>query len=153
VDPAHKDAAASTIMALYDANGDGEISLQEFVDKFETVRLPDLGFGPGHHFDEEGEYEVHHFDIYHKGDDVKLEDLNHPEDIEHFKMHELEEEREEEEKLRKERLEQEKLNEERLKKEKTREERLKGEKLGEGKHNENIILANIPEKYLRNTEL
>ena len=56
-------------------------------------RLPDFGLGPGHHGDDEYEYEIHHFEKYH-GDDAKEEDLTHPEDIEHFKMHDrLEDER------------------------------------------------------------
>jgi hypothetical protein len=42
--------------------------------------------GPGHHGDDEYEYEIHHFELFH-GEDTKEEDLTHPEDIEHFRMH------------------------------------------------------------------
>lgn len=85
-------------MDLLDANGDGQVSKAEwaqFMDEGKT--LPDMGTGPGHHGDDEYEYEIHHWEKYH-GEDTKLEDLTHPEDIEHFKKHEqmeLEEERRE----------------------------------------------------------
>lgn len=46
-----------------------------------------LGYGIGHHGDDEYEYEIHHFEKFH-GPDTKLEDLTHPEDIEHFRRHE-----------------------------------------------------------------
>jgi hypothetical protein len=49
-------------------------------------RLPDFGYGPGHHGDIEYEYEIHHFEKYHSEDSTE-EELNHPEDIEHFKLH------------------------------------------------------------------
>jgi len=49
-------------------------------------RLPDFNLGPGHHGDDEYEYEIHHFQKFH-GENAKEEDLTHPEDIEHFKLH------------------------------------------------------------------
>jgi hypothetical protein len=52
----------------------------------EGRRLPDFGLGPGHHGDDEYEYEIHHFEKFH-GEDTKEEDLTHPEDIAHFKKH------------------------------------------------------------------
>lgn len=96
VDEQTKDFAAQQILGIYDANHDGEISLEEFLAVFEGkgTRLPDLGFGPGHHGDEEYEYEIHHWEKYHD-ENTKEEDLNHPEDIAHFKMHEEQEQREE----------------------------------------------------------
>ncbi|KAK3997082.1 calcineurin B-like protein 4 [Cladorrhinum sp. PSN332] len=84
-----KDKLAKQILDLIDANGDGLISKDEFV-KFIEVdgkALPDLGTGPGHHGDDEYEYEIHHWEKYHD-ENTKLEDLTHPEDIEHFKKHE-----------------------------------------------------------------
>lgn len=57
-------------------------------------RLPNFGLGPGHHGDVEYEYEIHHFEKYH-GDDTKVEDLNHPEDIEHFRNHDAAEDAQE----------------------------------------------------------
>ena len=64
--------------------------------------------GPGHHGDDEYEYEIHHFEKYHdespfhplspspltpliQSADTKEEDLIHPEDIAHFAKHEREE--------------------------------------------------------------
>lgn len=79
----------NTVLEMFDINNDGAISLSEFVQKdHEGVKLPDFGMGPGHHGDDEYEYEIHHWEKYHSGDDVKEEDLTHPEDIAHFKMHE-----------------------------------------------------------------
>lgn len=46
------------------------------------------GFGPGHHGDDEYEYEIHHWEKYHD-ENTKEEDLIHPEDIEHFRKHDL----------------------------------------------------------------
>ena len=71
-----------------DTDNNGLISRDEFADYIiKGKTLPDMGFGPGHHGDDEWEYEVHHWNKYHN-DDTKLEDLTHPEDIEHFKKHE-----------------------------------------------------------------
>ena len=86
-----------TVLDMFDIDKDGAISLSEFLQKDkEGHKLPDFGMGPGHHGDDEYEYEIHHWEKYHSGDDVKEEDLNHPEDIEHFKMHEEKEARQEE---------------------------------------------------------
>jgi len=49
--------------------------------------LPDYGLGTGHHGDDEYEYEIHHYEKYHNEDSTE-EELNHPEDIAHFKKHE-----------------------------------------------------------------
>jgi hypothetical protein len=88
----NKAHAAQRILDIYDTDKDGRVSLQEFLAGWEqrNTRLPDLGFGPGHHGDDEYEYEIHHWEKYH-GDDTKVEDLTHPEDIEHFRKHEEEE--------------------------------------------------------------
>ena len=78
-------------MTLFDVDRSGTISEAEFIAVAgKGVELPDFGFGPGHHGDAEYEYEIHHWEKYH-GDDAKEEDLTHPEDIEHFQMHESEE--------------------------------------------------------------
>ncbi|KAF4510937.1 hypothetical protein G6O67_002782 [Ophiocordyceps sinensis] len=79
------------LMALLDGDGDGTVSRAEwsaFISQGHT--LPDMGTGPGHHGDDEYEYEIHHWEKYHD-ENTKLEDLTHPEDIEHFKMHEEQE--------------------------------------------------------------
>jgi hypothetical protein len=83
------------LLDLMDRDGNGDVSLREWIDFREAGNtLPDLGTGPGHHGDDEYEYEIHHWEKYH-GDDTKLEDLTHPEDIEHFRKHEEMEEAQE----------------------------------------------------------
>lgn len=83
------------LMDLLDTDRDGYVSREEFNAYLATGRtLPDLGTGPGHHGDDEYEYEIHHWEKYHSDDD-SLEDLNHPEDIEHFRKHDELEEAEE----------------------------------------------------------
>ncbi|KAI3399249.1 hypothetical protein diail_7411 [Diaporthe ilicicola] len=76
------------VLRLADHNKDGVISKDEFeLFVVEGGTLPDFGTGPGHHGDDEYEYEIHHWELYHD-ENTKLEDLTHPEDIEHFKKHE-----------------------------------------------------------------
>ncbi|KAG8160553.1 hypothetical protein KVR01_010089 [Diaporthe batatas] len=76
------------VLRLADNNKDAVISKDEFdIFMLEGGTLPDLGTGPGHHGDDEYEYEIHHWELYHD-ENTKLEDLTHPEDIEHFKKHE-----------------------------------------------------------------
>ncbi|ROT43483.1 hypothetical protein SODALDRAFT_327676 [Sodiomyces alkalinus F11] len=88
-------AIAREVIELIDSNGDGVVSREEwdhYIEAGET--LPDMDTGPGHHGDDEYEYEIHHWEKYHD-ENTKLEDLTHPEDIEHFKKHEEMEEEEE----------------------------------------------------------
>ncbi|OAR01348.1 hypothetical protein LLEC1_06747 [Akanthomyces lecanii] len=83
-----REEAYRELLRQLDANDDGLVSRDEFAAFIlDGKTLPDLGFGPGHHGDDEYEYEVHHWNKYHN-EDTKLEDLTHPEDIEHFKHHE-----------------------------------------------------------------
>lgn len=74
---------------MFDRDGDNRISYAEYTIAIaaQGLKLPDLGYGPGHHGDDEYEYEIHHFEKYHD-ENTKEEDLIHPEDIEHFRMHE-----------------------------------------------------------------
>jgi hypothetical protein len=96
VSEADKDSLVAQVLGLFDANKDGSITLDEFREAWDDrgVRLPDSGMGPGHHGDDEYEYEIHHWEKYH-GDDTKIEDLIHPEDIEHFRKHDKEDEEDE----------------------------------------------------------
>lgn len=82
------------VFALFDPEDTGVITKQQWMQHWrEGRRLPDFGLGPGHHGDDEYEYEIHHFEKFH-GEDTKEEDLTHPEDIEHFRKHDrLEDER------------------------------------------------------------
>ena len=87
------DTVVDTILNLFDKDRSGTVSFAEFtVGDAHGIKLPDFGYGPGHHGDDEYEYEIHHFEKYHD-ENTKEEDLIHPEDIAHFKHHEqLEEE-------------------------------------------------------------
>jgi len=92
-----KNSAVSDVLKLFDADKSETVSYAKFtIASAKGIRLPDFGFGPGHHGDDEYEYEIHHWEKYHSGDDVKEEDLTHPEDIEYFKKHEEDERRQEE---------------------------------------------------------
>ncbi|KAF2273057.1 uncharacterized protein EI97DRAFT_405221 [Westerdykella ornata] len=89
-----KDGVVNAVLSIFDTDHSGSITLEEFVTKWEQgERLPDFGMGSGHHGDAEYEYEIHHWEKYHGGDDVKEEDLVHAEDIEHFRKHAEEEHR------------------------------------------------------------
>ncbi len=50
--------------ALIDTNSDGAIDRDEFRHFIQTdgKTLPDMGTGPGHHGDDEYEYEIHHWE-------------------------------------------------------------------------------------------
>ena len=82
-------------MSLLDKDRDGLITREEFQAFIDSGRsLPDMQTGPGHHGDDEYEYEIHHWEKYHD-ENTQLEDLTHPEDIEHFRKHEEQEEAQE----------------------------------------------------------
>lgn len=59
-----KDAIIKEMMTIMDSNGNEIIEREEFmafvVDRKGT--LPDFGTGPGHHWDIEMEYEIHHWE-------------------------------------------------------------------------------------------
>ncbi|KAL4956041.1 hypothetical protein BDW69DRAFT_159306 [Aspergillus filifer] len=85
-----KTKALREVFALFDPASTGFINRDTWMHLIsEGVQLPDFGFGPGHHGDIEYEYEIHHFEMYH-GEDAMEEELTHPEDIEHFKRHDEE---------------------------------------------------------------
>lgn len=75
------------VLSMYDINEDSRITKDEFqLGISQGKRLPDFGLGPGHHGDDEYEYEIHHYEMYHD-ENTREEDLTHPEDIEHFRKH------------------------------------------------------------------
>lgn len=82
-----RDDVLREVLKKVDLDRNGKITRQEYI-KYcnDGGHLPDFGLGPGHHGDEEYEYEIHHFEKYHN-EDTKEEDLTHPEDIAHFKKH------------------------------------------------------------------
>jgi hypothetical protein len=61
-----KDEVVKEIMRLIDSNDNGIIERQEFIWFTHHVKgtLPDFGLGPGHHWDIETEYEIHHWEKY-----------------------------------------------------------------------------------------
>lgn len=82
-----KQQAVREVFSLFDPGRTGIITRDDWMRLISSgVRLPDLGYGPGHHGDIEYEYEIHHFEQFH-GDDATEEELTHPEDIEHFRQH------------------------------------------------------------------
>ncbi|KAI9772181.1 MAG: hypothetical protein M1835_006286 [Candelina submexicana] len=95
-----RDEVVNEIMKLADADHDGQITHAEWMQfNKDGGKLPDFGLGPGHHGDDEYEYEIHHFEKYHD-ENTREEDLTHPEDIAHFKKHDQEaDEEEKQEKL------------------------------------------------------
>jgi len=90
-----RNEVAREVMRLLDKDGDGRVTKEEWMRFCEWgASLPDFGLGPGHHGDDEYEYEIHHWEKYHD-ENTKEEDLIHPEDIAHFKKHdEMEDEAE-----------------------------------------------------------
>ncbi|KAG9105179.1 hypothetical protein FRC07_009536 [Ceratobasidium sp. 392] len=91
---------ADAVLAAYDTNKDGFITMEEFLAKG-LDGLPDFSSlgAEGHHYDVESEFFLHHEEIYHNTPETQTdESYNHPEDIEHFAHHEeierVEEERE-----------------------------------------------------------
>ncbi|SZF05542.1 unnamed protein product [Blumeria hordei] len=55
-----KNEITRTILALVDKNANNIIEKSEFLE-FEGA-LPEFGLGPGHHWDMETEYEIHHWE-------------------------------------------------------------------------------------------
>jgi len=83
-----KEKLVAKVLELYDHDRNGAVSFAEYtISEAKGVRLPDFGYGPGHHGDDEYEYEIHHWELYHD-ENTTEEDLIHPEDIEHFRHHE-----------------------------------------------------------------
>ena len=63
IDENKKDAAVNQVIKMIDQNGDQLISRKEWMDFVEKGNtLPDFGMGPGHHGDDEYEYEIHHWE-------------------------------------------------------------------------------------------
>ncbi|KAF5014679.1 hypothetical protein F66182_14256 [Fusarium sp. NRRL 66182] len=82
-----KENVVREVLKLFNPSGYGSVKRDEWMSQTQAgFRLPDFGYGPGHHGDIEYEYEIHHFEKFH-GEDAKEEDLTHPEDIEHFRLH------------------------------------------------------------------
>lgn len=75
------------IKKLLDVDDDTHISKKEYLDFAQRGgKFPDLGVGVGHHADFELEYEIHHWNKYHKDSDPDVNNV-HKEDIEHELLH------------------------------------------------------------------
>lgn len=75
------------IMRLLDVNDDSKILKEEYLDFAKRGnKFPDLGVGVGHHSDFEIEYEIHHWNKYHKDQDPDVK-IVHKEDVEHELLH------------------------------------------------------------------
>lgn len=87
VDEGLADRVVSLIMKLLDVNDDTKIERSEYLAFAKKGNeMPDLGVGVGHHSDFEAEYEIHHWNQYHKDDDPEIKNV-HKEDIEHELLH------------------------------------------------------------------
>jgi len=64
VTPERRDAIVKLILGMIDYDNNGLVSRDEFVRFIDTEKktLPDVGTGPGHHGDDEYEYEIHHWE-------------------------------------------------------------------------------------------
>ncbi|GAA5967392.1 hypothetical protein JCM11641_000532 [Rhodosporidiobolus odoratus] len=86
------------VLDKLDANRDGVLTMREFV-AGGVGGLPNFKGVEhlGHHYDAEGEYFLHHEEMYHNTPETQTEEsYTHPEDIEHFMAHETIEDEEEE---------------------------------------------------------
>ncbi|MCJ1335283.1 hypothetical protein MMC09_000551 [Bachmanniomyces sp. S44760] len=85
-----KEEVTREVFRLFDGDRNGIIEREEWMKGCAAgARLPDFGLGPGHHGDDEYEYEIHHFELFHD-ENTREEDLTHPEDIAHFAKHDRE---------------------------------------------------------------
>jgi hypothetical protein len=87
IDEDTKRDIVSQILKLMDADADDRVSKEEYL-KFASKggQFPDLAVGVGHHGDFEHEYEVHHWNKFHKDQDPDIK-VVHKEDIEHELLH------------------------------------------------------------------
>jgi len=92
-DEAHQakaDTIVRTILSNVDKDNDGKITAAE-LEAAGLNALPnfkELG-AEGHHYDIESEFFLHHEEVYHSTPETQTdESYNHPEDLEHFAMHE-----------------------------------------------------------------
>ncbi|CAI4046552.1 nucleobindin SSP120 SKDI_12G2840 [Saccharomyces kudriavzevii IFO 1802] len=87
VDNSMAERAVDLIMTLFDLDDDMKITKKEYLEfAGKKGRFPDIGVGVGHHSDFELEYEIHHWNKFHKDKDPQVK-VVHKEDIEHELLH------------------------------------------------------------------
>lgn len=87
IDPELKKRVVSLIMQLLDVDDDTKITKAEYLSFAKAGnQFPDLGVGVGHSSDFEAEYELHHWNKYHKDQDPDIKNV-HKEDVEHELLH------------------------------------------------------------------
>ncbi|AMD20036.1 HCL115Cp [Eremothecium sinecaudum] len=87
VDKSLGDRVVKFIMDFLDVDSNNRITKQEFLEYAKGgKKFPDLGVGVGHHSDFEEEYEIHHWNKFHKDSDSDVKNV-HKEDVEHELLH------------------------------------------------------------------
>lgn len=87
IDENVRNGAVKVIMALLDVDDDTRITRKEYLAYAKNGhKLEDLGVGVGHHADFETEYEVHHWNKFHKDQDPDIKNV-HKEDVQHELLH------------------------------------------------------------------
>ncbi|AET37547.1 nucleobindin SSP120 Ecym_1309 [Eremothecium cymbalariae DBVPG len=87
IDTSIGDRVVKFLIKLLDVDDDTKINKDEYLNFAKKGKgMPDLGLGVGHHSDFESEYDIHHWNEYHKVDDQAIQKV-HKEDIEHELLH------------------------------------------------------------------
>ncbi|XBW37741.1 hypothetical protein QEN19_003323 [Hanseniaspora menglaensis] len=87
IDQELKDRLVKFVFKLFDLDDNDRITKEEFLlISNQGKKFPDLGVGIGHHADFELEYEIHHWNKYHKESDPDV-NVVHREDVEHDLLH------------------------------------------------------------------
>lgn len=87
IDQELKDRLVQFVFRLFDLDDNDRITKDEFlmISK-QGKKFPDLGVGVGHHADFELEYDIHHWNKFHKDQDPEVSVI-HREDVEHDLLH------------------------------------------------------------------
>lgn len=73
VDEAKKAEVVRKTLENFDRDGDGLVERDEWLQGWRAgKRLEDFGLGPGHHGDDEYEYEIHHFEKFHDASEYAM---------------------------------------------------------------------------------
>ena len=87
IPPEFKAAVVGRVSIMLKADAKGRISREKWLEFAKNGgQLPDVGVGPGHHFDFETEYEKHHWNEYHREEDPDVH-VKHKQDIMHELLH------------------------------------------------------------------